>query len=66
MTNLYVVFKERLLFKFFGDYAAVARPVSIPNTAVKHCWADGSGFIDSARVGRRQLKNRNITVAVFF
>jgi prevent-host-death family protein len=32
----------------------VVRPVPIPNTAVKHSLADGSGLIDSARVGRRQ------------
>ena len=39
----------------FGGPEAVARPVPIPNTAVKHSLADGSGFIDSARVGRRQF-----------
>ena len=33
----------------------MVRPVPIPNTAVKHSLADGSGFIDSARVGRRQF-----------
>ena len=33
----------------------MARPVPIPNTAVKHSLADGSGFIDSARVGCRQI-----------
>src|SRR5207253_7087097 len=38
----------------FGGHKAVVRPVPIPNTAVKHSLADGSGFIDSARVGRRQ------------
>ncbi|HYG35163.1 MAG TPA: hypothetical protein VEC99_10285, partial [Clostridia bacterium] len=31
------------------------RPVPIPNTAVKHSLANGSGFIDSARVGCRQF-----------
>ena len=31
----------------------MVRPVPIPNTAVKHCRADGSSLIDSARVGRR-------------
>ena len=33
----------------------MVRPVPIPNTAVKHSLADGSGFIDSARVGCRQF-----------
>ena len=42
-------------FVIFGGPEAVARPVPIPNTAVKHSLADGSGFIDSARVGRRQF-----------
>ena len=32
----------------------MVRPDPIPNSAVKHSLADGSGFIDSARVGRRQ------------
>ena len=32
----------------------MARPVPIPNTAVKHSLANGSGLIDSARVGCRQ------------
>src|SRR5437899_7046106 len=40
--------------KFFGGYTAAVRPVPFPNTAVKRCRADGSGLIDSARVGRRQ------------
>ena len=31
----------------------MVRPVPIPNTAVKHCRADGSSPIGSARVGRR-------------
>ena len=39
----------------FGGHEAVARPVPIPNTAVKHSLADGSGSIGSARVGRRQF-----------
>ena len=38
----------------FGGPKAAVRPVPIPNTAVKRSLADGSGFIDSARVGRRQ------------
>ena len=38
----------------FGGNTAVARPVPIPNTAVKRCMADGSGCIASARVGSRQ------------
>ena len=33
----------------------MVRPVPVPNTAVKRCVADGSGFIDSARVGSRQI-----------
>ena len=39
----------------------MVRPVPIPNTAVKRSLADGSGLIDSARVGSRQsfLKPRN-------
>ena len=41
--------------RFLGGHKAVVRPVPIPNTAVKHSLADGSGFIDSARVGRRQF-----------
>ena len=40
---------------FFGDHKAVARPDPIPNSAVKHSLADGSGSIGSARVGRRQF-----------
>ena len=40
---------------FLGGHKAVVRPVPIPNTAVKHSLADGSGFIDSARVGCRQF-----------
>ena len=41
--------------KHFGGITAVVRPVPIPNTAVKHCRADGSSPIGSARVGRRQF-----------
>ena len=33
----------------------MVRPVPIPNTAVKHSLADGSGCIASARVGCRQF-----------
>src|SRR5438045_7995654 len=43
------------LNSFFGGYEAVVRPVPIPNTAVKHSLADGSGSIGSARVGCRQI-----------
>src|SRR6266852_5040737 len=39
----------------FGGHKAVVRPDPFPNSAVKHSLADGSGFIDSARVGCRQL-----------
>src|SRR5262249_41642676 len=42
-------------FRIFGGLKAVVRPVPIPNTAVKRSVADGSGFIDSARVGSRQF-----------
>ncbi len=51
----------------FGGHEAVVRPVPIPNTAVKHSLADGSGFIDSARVGRRQflLKGRDACLGLF-
>src|SRR3954467_8351889 len=44
-----------VLLNFFGGLKAVARPVPIPNTAVKHSLADGSGCIASARVGCRQI-----------
>ena len=40
----------------------MARPVPIPNTAVKRPIADGSGCIASARVGRRQIKIKAETV----
>ena len=43
------------LLKIYGGHEAVVRPVPIPNTAVKHSVADGSGFIDSARVGSRHF-----------
>ncbi len=39
----------------FGDHKAVARPDPIPNSAVKHSLANGSGCIASARVGCRQI-----------
>src|SRR5688572_6319621 len=39
----------------FGDHKAVVRPDPIPNSAVKHSLADGSGSIGSARVGCRQI-----------
>ena len=56
-----------LFVTIFGGHKAVVRPVPIPNTAVKRSLADGSGFIDSARVGCRQffLKSRNIIVSAF-
>ena len=38
----------------FGGPKAVVRPDPIPNSAVKHSLADGSGCIASARVGSRQ------------
>jgi hypothetical protein len=40
---------------FFGGHKAVARPDPIPNSAVKHSIANGSGCIASARVGCRQF-----------
>jgi hypothetical protein len=46
----------------------VVRPVPIPNTAVKHCRADGSSPIGSARVGRRQFFNKKpkqVSVSAF-
>ena len=45
----------------------MVRPVPIPNTAVKHSLADGSGFIDSARVGCRQffLKAETVMFRLF-
>ena len=33
----------------------MVRPDPIPNSAVKHSLADGSGFMDSARLGCRQF-----------
>ena len=49
--------KHFKVFVLFGGITAVVRPVSIPNTAVKHCMANGSGCIASARVGSRQFFN---------
>ena len=43
----------------------MVRPVPIPNTAVKHSLADGSGFIDSARVGCRQFLNQKAETLTF-
>ena len=64
LSNLWVSFGRRGFFpstlaprhsSLFGGYKAVVRPDPIPNSAVKHSLADGSGFIDSARVGCRQF-----------
>ena len=44
-----------VLYQIFGGHKAVVRPDPIPNSAVKHSLADGSGLIDSARVGCRQI-----------
>src|SRR5271154_4230407 len=55
--------------KQFGGHKAVVRPVPIPNTAVKHSLADGSGCIASARVGCRQIlyqKSRNSSLFRLF
>ena len=48
------IFCGQVRNQHFGGITAVVRPVPIPNTAVKHCKADGSGCIASARVGSRQ------------
>ena len=37
----------------------MVRPDPIPNSAVKHSLADGSGLIDSARVGCRQIISKS-------
>ena len=50
---------------FFGGHKAVVRPVPIPNTAVKHSLADGSGPIGSARVGCRQIFFSSSDTSVF-
>ena len=46
----------------------MVRPDPIPNSAVKRSVADGSGFIDSARVGSRHslLKKAETNVSAFF
>ena len=46
----------------------MARPDPIPNSAVKRSVADGSGFIDSARVGSRHsfIKAETNVSAFFF
>ena len=76
---LCVVFRERPsqiggrakaridLLIIFGGLKAVVRPDPIPNSAVKRSVADGSGFIDSARVGSRQFfkKSRNVRFGFF-
>ena len=53
--------------RFYGGHKAVVRPDPIPNSAVKHSVADGSGFIDSARVGSRHslLKKPKLTFRLF-
>ena len=40
-----------------GDPSAVAPPVPIPNTEVKHCSPDDSACLACAKVGRRQYYN---------
>src|SRR5712672_3452364 len=51
----------------FGGHKAVVRPDPIPNSAVKHSLADGSGCIASARVGCRQFFLKAETnVSAFF
>ena len=44
----------------------MVRPVPIPNTAVKRCMADGSGLIDSARVGSRQSFKALAKLGLFY
>ena len=46
----------------------MARPDSIPNSAVKRCIADGSASIGCARVGSRQIifLNRNLCSGFFY
>ena len=63
-----LIFEISNLKLIFGGHKAVVRPVPIPNTAVKLSLADGSGFIDSARVGCRQFfcRSRNQPVSAFF
>ena len=63
-VRLCVVFKDPVLFNIFGGYKAVVRPVPIPNTAVKHCIADGSACIACARVGCRQFFKAVFTLCV--
>src|SRR6184192_1072354 len=56
-----------ILHFFFGGHKAVVRPDPIPNSAVKHSLADGSGLIDSARVGCRQsFPKAETKVSAFF
>ena len=43
------------LTAFYGGHEAVVRPDPIPNSAVKHCIADGSACIACARVGCRRF-----------
>src|SRR5476651_2759086 len=50
--------RSKIRAKQFGGHKAVVRPVPIPNTAVKHSLANGSGCIASARVGCRQSFNK--------
>ena len=70
-VSLCVVFNEHrrvgCSLTFFGGHKAVVRPDPFPNSAVKRSLADGSGFIDSARVGCRQifLKRRTRGFGVF-
>src|SRR4029077_19456473 len=54
-----------ILINKFGGHKAVVRPVPIPNTAVKHSLADGSGCIASARVGCRQIFQKKPKTPVF-
>jgi hypothetical protein len=47
-----------------GDRSAVAPPVPIPNTEVKHCSADGSTATGRVRVGRRQNRLPSMSLDV--
>src|SRR5437763_7854491 len=63
----FYILPSAFCLSFFGGHKAVVRPDPIPNSAVKHSLADGSGFIDSARVGCRQIlsKGRDICLGLF-
>jgi hypothetical protein len=65
---IFIILHGLIRAKQFGGHKAVVRPVPIPNTAVKHSLANGSGCIASARVGCRQSfkKGRRIISPAFY